>query len=123
MSNVISLRDRSTIRARVAAEVRAEIARAGTTQLAVAQASGIARSTLYRKLKAVEDRDALDVEELDKIAKVLSVPVAKFFMSVDDGRGPDDGGNLARQNKPVGYIRTKVTPRPLRGLGCNKIPA
>lgn len=123
MSNVIAIPDRTTIRSRVAAEIRAEIGRLGASQSDLARATGIAISTLNRKLMARAERDAFDVEELDKIARALSVPVGKFFASVDDGRGPDDGGNLARQNKPVGYIRPKVTRRPLRGLELLKIPA
>lgn len=102
MSNVIALPNRNSTRARVAAEVRAEIARAGASQLAVAKATGIAHSTLNRKLNAKEERDTFNVDELDRIAQALSVPISKFFASVDDGRGPDDGGTHASVNKPVG---------------------
>ncbi|WP_165766697.1 helix-turn-helix domain-containing protein, partial [Mycolicibacterium canariasense] len=91
MSNVIELSDRTSVRARVAAEVRAEIARAGASQLAVAKATGISQSTLNRKLNPKAARDALDIDELDRIAQVLAVPISKFFATADDDRGPTGG--------------------------------
>ncbi|GAS98791.1 immunity repressor, partial [Mycolicibacterium canariasense] len=34
---------------------------------------------------------ALDIDELDRIAQVLAVPISKFFATADDDRGPTGG--------------------------------
>lgn len=46
-----------------------------------------------------------------------------LMTGVGQSTPPDDGGTRSDQNKSVGYIRPKVTPRPLRGLEPLKIPA
>jgi transcriptional regulator with XRE-family HTH domain len=91
MSKVIELPDRSTVRARVAAEVRAEMGRAHISQLRLAKATGIAYATLHRRLNPKIERDAFTVEELHKIAEVLDVNVADFFEK-ERGYHPDGGG-------------------------------
>lgn len=98
MGNVIELADQSTTRACVAAEVRAEIGRAGVSQLAVARATGIPQSTLNRKLAAKAERDSFTVDELDRIARVLQVPIGSFFASADR-RGPDGPGGSDTSRK------------------------
>ncbi len=92
MSNVIAMPDRSTIRSQVASAVGAEIGRARVSQAAVARAAGIAQSTFNRKMKAREARDAFDVEELSRIAHVLSVPISRFLANYDETPRPDGPG-------------------------------
>ncbi|MCV7205270.1 helix-turn-helix transcriptional regulator [Mycolicibacterium peregrinum] len=87
---------------RVAAEVRAEVARANLKQSQLSELTGISTSTLNRRLSPKVERDSFQVFELERIASVLGVDMKKFFASVDDGRGPDDGGTHAPVNKPVG---------------------
>jgi transcriptional regulator with XRE-family HTH domain len=65
-----------TPRERVAAEVRACIARSGMKPTAIAQLTGIAQSTLSRKLSA---QSSFDVDELHTIARALDVDVRSFF--------------------------------------------
>ncbi len=109
MSNVIAMPDRSTVRSRVASEVGAEIGRARTSQAAVARAAGIAQSTFNRKMKARAERDAFDVEELDRIARVLNVPISKFLAAADDGPDGGDGGSrLGESNPRPSHYRASV---------------
>lgn len=107
MSNVIAMPDRSTVRSRVAAEVGAEIGRARVSHAAVARAAGIAQSTFSRKMAARAERDAFDVEELDRIARVLSVPISKFLVTADN--------NAPRPNGPGGVQSHpwESNPRPI----------
>lgn len=84
----------------VAAEVRAEVARANLKQSQLSQMTGISTSTLNRRLSPRVERDSFQVFELERIAAALGVEMKKFFASVD-GPGPDDGGATA-PNKPVG---------------------
>ena len=65
---------------RVAAEVRAEIARQNTTQRKVANDSGIALSTLNRKLR---HGAPFDVVELCGIARALNVPMKSLMPNVE----------------------------------------
>jgi transcriptional regulator with XRE-family HTH domain len=65
--------------------------RADISQLRLARITGIPQSTLSRKLKARAERDALDVDELERIADALGVGVAVFFRNEDDHH-PDGGG-------------------------------
>jgi len=67
------------------------MARAGVSQLRLAAVTGIAQSTLNRRLKPQSERDSFTVTELEKIADALRVNVAVFFRAEFD-RGPDDGG-------------------------------
>lgn len=87
------LADLSTIRAKIAGEVRACMGRVAVTQAQLSRATGISQATMSRKLKAAEERDAFDVEELAKIADVLRVPVTEFFRSAAS-RGALRGGDL-----------------------------
>lgn len=94
MSKVIYMSDRSAARAKVATEVRVEMARIGIKESALASAAGISQSTLNRRLKPTSERDAFTVDELERVADVLGVHPATFFRSVSghDGGGDDDGG-------------------------------
>jgi transcriptional regulator with XRE-family HTH domain len=83
MSEVIDFPDRSTARARVAAEVRAEMARAAVSQLKLAAITGIPQSTLNRRLKPKVQRDSFTVEELDRIAHALHIGIEKFFRAYE----------------------------------------
>lgn len=110
---VIELPDLSSTRARVAAEVRAELARLDVPQSRLAEATGITAATLSRRLKAREERDSFTVDELGKIAAVLRVPITKFFRSVDDNRPDDDPrGSSPRPGLPLpdGAARGNRTP-------------
>lgn len=60
----------------VAAEVRAEIARADLTHSAVADTAGIARATFSRK---VNGKTPFDVLELAAIAAAIGIEADRFF--------------------------------------------
>ncbi len=60
----------------VAAEVRAEIARANLTHTAVADAAGIARATFSRK---VNGKTPFDVLELASIAATIGIEPDRFL--------------------------------------------
>lgn len=95
MSKVIYLPDRTAARSKVAAEIRAEIGRAGLNEVKVAAAAGIAQSTLNRKLKPKSEADSLTVDELERIADVLGVSVGTFFRTADSSPDGDDDGGAA----------------------------
>lgn len=63
------------VRERIAAEVRAEIARQQRTQRDVADILGIPQSALWLRLKA---RRAFRAEELALLADAFGVPVERF---------------------------------------------
>lgn len=109
---VIELPDLSSTYARVAAEVRAELARLDVPQSRIVEATGITAATLSRRLKARDERDSFTVDELGKIAAVLRVPITKFFRSVDDHRPDDDPrGSSPRPGLPLpGDARGNRTP-------------
>lgn len=60
---------------RVAAEIRAEMARQGVTAGTVAQATDMSRSTLHRKLT---DRTAFTVTEAARVCTALGVPLSEM---------------------------------------------
>jgi transcriptional regulator with XRE-family HTH domain len=62
----------------VASGVRAEMARQGKTQQQVSAEAEMAQQTLSRRLK-IEDPTPFDVDELERVARVLGVPAASFF--------------------------------------------
>ena len=95
MGNVIYLSHRDAARAKVATEVRVEMARAGINESALAAATGISQSTMNRRLKPKVERDAFTVDELERVADVLGVPISAFFKTADhdDDDGGDDGGD------------------------------
>lgn len=109
---VIELPDLSSTYARVAAEVRAELARLDVPQSRIVEATGITAATLSRRLKARDERDSFTVDELGKIAAVLRVPITKFFQSVDDHRPDDDPrGSSPRPGLPLpGDARGNLIP-------------
>jgi transcriptional regulator with XRE-family HTH domain len=63
-------------RRRIAAEVRAEIARQQKTQREIADAIGIEQASLQRRLVGARSFRA---EELAALAEVLGVPVGQFM--------------------------------------------
>lgn len=64
------------VRRAVAVEVKAAIERAGKSVTEVAAASGIAQTTLYRKLKG---DTAFNVDEMSSLARVLGVEARRFM--------------------------------------------
>ncbi|OZC80597.1 hypothetical protein CH274_15620 [Rhodococcus sp. 06-418-5] len=87
---VLDMPDRSSARGRVAAEVRAEAARAGVSQNRLAQLTGLSQSNLSRKMKALRP---FDIDELEAIATVLGVDVASFFGGTQKDPRPDGDPN------------------------------
>ena len=69
-----------TIRERIAAEVRAELARQRISVSEAARRLGWGQSVLHRRIAAERPFEA---EELAMIARILEVPVSKFFVSVE----------------------------------------
>lgn len=65
-----------TDRQRIAAEVRAEIARQSKTQREVAELVGMAQQALQLRLAGSRSFRA---EEISKLAEVLGVPVEQFL--------------------------------------------
>ena len=63
-------------RSRVAAEVRAEIARQQKSKASVAQAAGISPDSLRRRLDGVYP---FYVEEIDAICFFLGIPLGEFM--------------------------------------------
>ena len=101
MSEVLEMPDRTSARGKLAAEVRAEAARAGISQNKLAHLTGISQSTINRKFKG---QKPFDIDDLEKIANVLGITVAHFFGVVDKNPRPDgpDGGVVP----PVGLEPT-----------------
>lgn len=60
----------------VAAEVRAWIGRRGLAQKDICERTGITPSSLSRKLKA---KQPFNIDELDRVAGALDVPISAFF--------------------------------------------
>jgi transcriptional regulator with XRE-family HTH domain len=65
---------------RVAAEVRAQIARAGVTSSFVADAIGMPKATLSRRLTG---KSPFDVYEIAQIAEVLAFDVAVLMQAAE----------------------------------------
>lgn len=63
---------------RVAAEVRAEVARQNVTQLELARILEIAQPSVSRRLNG---KFPFDTDELDKLAAAFGVPVDRFLLS------------------------------------------
>jgi transcriptional regulator with XRE-family HTH domain len=61
---------------RVAAEIRAELARQEKPQLQLAELLGISQVSISRRLRG---QTAIDVNELSKIAEYLGVPMSQFL--------------------------------------------
>jgi transcriptional regulator with XRE-family HTH domain len=64
-----------TLRARAAAEVRAEIARQQITQDGLAARLGVSQTWVSRRING---NTAFSTEDLDLVARALGVPVANF---------------------------------------------
>lgn len=65
-----------TLTQRVAAEVRAEVARQNVTQDRVAQILGVAQPNVSRRLNG---KQPFDTDELDKLAVAFGIPVDRFL--------------------------------------------
>jgi transcriptional regulator with XRE-family HTH domain len=63
-------------RAKIAGEIRAELARQNLTYTALSAATGIDPSTLSRRLKGDKP---FYLEELEKIAQFLGLPLSEFI--------------------------------------------
>ena len=61
---------------RVAAEVRAEVARQNVTQDYLAQILGVAQPNVSRRLTG---KQPFDTDELDKLAAAFGIPVDRFL--------------------------------------------
>lgn len=95
MSNLVELPDQSTLRARLAAEIRAEMGRANVRQRGLAAITGISQATLSRKLKAHDEGDSFNVSELERISRALGISLSKLFAAAEDYR-PDGGASAAQ---------------------------
>ena len=88
MTSVVrQLPDRESVRGRVAAEVRAEMGRAKITTNQLPGLLGNSQSFWSRRTNA---EVAFDVEDLERLATLLRVPIARFFTTVPSS----GGGNL-----------------------------
>ena len=99
MGNVLQLPGRSSANALVAAKVRAEMGRVNVSQLRLSALTGIPHSTLNRRLKPAARRDSFSIEELDRIAHALGVPLTKFFTTTNHRPDGDDDGTA----RPKGF--------------------
>lgn len=63
---------------RVASNIRAEIARSGTSIQELADAAGLTRTTLSRRLNP-NGRTQLTIDEIESIAAHLHVPVSALL--------------------------------------------
>jgi transcriptional regulator with XRE-family HTH domain len=70
------IRIAQTLTQRVAAEVRAEVARQAVTQERVAGILGVAQPNVSRRLNG---KQPFDTDELDKLADAFGVPVDRFL--------------------------------------------
>lgn len=68
-------------RARVAAEIRAELARQRISQIALIAATGITKNTLRHRLNG---KYPFYVHELEAICSFLHVPLAEFLERTKD---------------------------------------
>lgn len=96
MNNVVAMPDRESPRGRVAAEVRAEMARARVSGNRLAKLTS--KSQAYWSRRITGDV-AFDVDDLATLAAVLEVPIVRFFEA--DGLNrlgprPDGPGGGAR---------------------------
>ena len=72
----------------VAAEVRAAMARASKRQNVVALATGRSQSYISRRLTGEQP---FDIDDLDRVAALLDVPITDFFATVAVTPGTPDG--------------------------------
>ncbi|MGX4711684.1 helix-turn-helix domain-containing protein [Rhodococcus ruber] len=70
------MRKHHHLRQTVAGNVRAELGRARMSQSAAAAQIGMSQTALSRRLLA---HAAFDTDELEALARILGVPVTKFF--------------------------------------------
>ncbi|WP_141136461.1 helix-turn-helix domain-containing protein [Rhodococcoides kyotonense] len=88
----------------VARRLRGQIAEQRLTVMSVAKATGIARSTLMRKLDGDSAPKPFDIDELDRLAAVLDLRMAWLTDGEGNARNPHpdgpDGGFTVR---PKGF--------------------
>jgi transcriptional regulator with XRE-family HTH domain len=77
----------------VARRLRGQIAEQRLTVLAVAKATGIARSTLIRKLDGDSAPKPFDIDELDRLAAVLDLRMAWLTDGEGNARNPRPDGD------------------------------
>jgi len=92
MSNLIAMPERETPRGRVAAEVRAEMARARLSGNQLGRLTGKSQAYWWRRLSG---EVAFDVDDLTSIADLMGVDVREFFVSVARNQGPRPTGGAA----------------------------
>jgi len=68
-------------RTRIAAEIRAELARQQMSQATLSAATGITPSTLRARLQGVQP---FWMDELDQIANVIGVPLSELITRSDE---------------------------------------
>lgn len=71
------MRNITTLRLAVAANVRAELGRANSSQSTTAQAIGMSQAALSKRLAG---RISFSVDELGALADYLDVPIQTFFV-------------------------------------------
>lgn len=89
MSNVVTMPDRESPRGKVAAEVRAEMARARISGSRLGKMTG--KSQAYWSRRITGDV-AFDVDDLATLAGLLGVPIVRFFSGSDGGHPDGPGG-------------------------------
>ena len=98
---------------RVAAEIRAEMARQLLTQSELARRLGVIEMWLSRRLRG---RQPLDLDELERIASVINVPVPELIERA--GPGVTLGLFPSDVTRPAGYPAGASHPagsrRPMR---------
>ena len=77
----------------VARRLRGQIAEQRLTVLAVAKATGIARSTLTRKLDGDSAPKPFDIDELDRLATFLNLRMAWLTDGEGNARNPHPDGD------------------------------
>jgi hypothetical protein len=107
MSNVVPMPDRSSARGRVATEVRSELAKAKITINRLPKLLGNSQSYWSRRISTADQ--ALDVDDLDRLARLLQIPIWRFMTSRPNGTTPppDSTGVLPRldsNQQPFDYL-------------------
>lgn len=102
--------DRSTLRSKIAAEVRAELARARISGNRLPGLVGKSQSYWSRRLTG---EYAMDVDDLAALAELLGVPVTRFFAEPDRPQpGPGGGTRWAPRGsnpEPTGCASEQVS--------------
>lgn len=92
MSNVVRMPDRSSARGAIAAEVRAEMARARLSGNKLPRLIGKSQSYWSRRLTGDQP---FDTDDLEALAGLLGVPIVRFFAGTSTPAGPSGGAAWA----------------------------